>query len=34
MTTFSVEVFQNEYLAANADVVDAVVAFDASGGRR
>lgn len=32
MTTFGVEVFQNEYLAANAEVVDAVVTVKSTGG--
>jgi von Willebrand factor type A C-terminal domain/von Willebrand factor type A domain len=32
MTTFGVEVFQNEYLAAGAGVVDAVVTVKATGG--
>ena len=32
MADFTAEVFQNEYLAANADVVDAVVTVTAAGG--
>ena len=32
MADFTAEVFQNEFLAANADVVDAVVTVTAAGG--
>ena len=32
MTTFGIEVFQNEYLSAGADVVDAVITVRATGG--